>query len=65
MEQLIKSIQQNNFQLPVLAYFWEVKKLPGETKSVISKYYNTSKFRVYAAHKVISTTIDFSILIVE
>jgi hypothetical protein len=63
MEKLKQTIQQNKFLLPALSCFWEVKKLPGDTKSVVSKYYNTSKFRVHAAHKVISTSVDFSILL--
>lgn len=65
MEELKSAIEKYREYLPVLATFWEVTALPGESSTVLSIHYNTSKFKSYTSHKVLSTSIDFSILLAK
>jgi hypothetical protein len=65
MEELKSAIEIYQAHLPVLSTFWEVKALPGVSSSLLSVHYNTSKFKSYTAHKVLSTSVDFSILLAK
>jgi hypothetical protein len=62
MEELKTAIEKHTKDLPALSAFWEMQLLGGSSITLISFHYNTSQFRTYFTYKVLSTSINLTVL---